>query len=100
MTSPPVRMARSSSIGFTAIAEAGGFHRRHLQAATQLVDHECGQRFAFHVLRDDQQRALACLHYGFEQRQHLLQAGELLFEQQDVRAVEFNGQLCQQLVMK
>ena len=34
-----------------AIAEAGRLHRRHLQAAAQLVHHQRGQRLAFDVLR-------------------------------------------------
>jgi hypothetical protein len=63
-----------------AIAEARSLHRRDLQTAAQLVDHERGDRLALDVLGDDQQR-LAGLHHRFEQRQHRLQAGQLLLVQ-------------------
>ncbi len=43
--------------GLAAIAEARGFDGRNLQAATQLVDHECCQRFAFDIFSDDQTAA-------------------------------------------
>ena len=55
--------------GLAAIAEARRLDGRDLQAAAQLVDDERGQRLAFDVLGDDEQR-LARLHDGFEQRQH------------------------------
>jgi hypothetical protein len=48
--------------GLAAIAEAGRLHRRDLEAATQLVDHQCGKRLALDVLGNDQQR-LAGLHH-------------------------------------
>ena len=66
-----------------AVAEARRLHRRHLQAAAQLVDDEGGQRFAFDFLGDDEQRTSG-LHHGFEDRQHGLQAGQLLLVDQDV----------------
>ena len=44
-----------------AIAEARRLDGRDLEAAAQLVDHERGERLAFDVLGDDQQR-LAGLH--------------------------------------
>jgi hypothetical protein len=42
--------------GLAAVAEARSLDGSNLEAATQLVDHEGGQRFAFNVFRDDQQR--------------------------------------------
>ena len=42
-----------------------------------------GQSLAFHVLSHDRQR-LAGLHHHFEQRQQFLQAGQLLFVDQEV----------------
>ena len=39
-----------------AIAEARSLHGAGVQRAAQLVDHQGGQRFAFHFLGDDQQR--------------------------------------------
>ena len=52
-----------------AIAEARRLDGRDLEAAAQLVDDERGQRLAFDVLGDDEQR-LAGLHDRFEHRQH------------------------------
>ena len=50
------------------------------------------ESFAFDVFRDDDQR-LAGLHHGFEQRQQLVQRGELLLVDQDVGVVHFNAHL-------
>ena len=69
--------------GLAAIAEARSLHRRDLEAAAQLVDHERGERLALDVLGDDQKR-LAGLHDRLEQREQLLQARELLLVDEDV----------------
>jgi hypothetical protein len=78
--------------GLAAIAEARRLDGRDLEAAAQLVDDQGGQRLAFDVLGDDQQR-LAGLHHRFEQRQHRLQAGELLLVDQDVGVLELGDHL-------
>ena len=78
--------------GLAAVAEARRLDGRHLQAAAQLVDDQGGDRFAFHVLGQDQQR-LAGLHHRFEQRQHGLQAGELLLVQEDVGVLQLGDHL-------
>ena len=75
-----------------AIAEARRLDGRDLEAAAQLVDDERGQRLAFDVFGDDQQR-LAGLHDGFEHRQHRLQAGQLLLVDQDVGVLELGDHL-------
>ena len=75
-----------------AIAEARSLHRRDLEAAAQLVDDERRDRLALDVLRDDEQR-LARLHHRFEQRQHRLQAGQLLLVQEDVNILELGDHL-------
>src|SRR6185369_8156558 len=75
--------------GLAAIAEARRLHRRDLQAAAQLVDHEGGERLALDVLGDDEQR-LARLHNGLEDRQHALQARQLLLMEKNVGALEFD----------
>ena len=54
--------------GLAAIAEAGSLDGSNLEAAAQLVDDERGERLAFDVLGDDDQR-LAGLHDRFKQRQ-------------------------------
>src|SRR5882724_3939846 len=78
--------------GLAAIAEARSLHGSNLEAATQTVDDEGGESFAFDVFRDDDQR-LAGLHHGFEQRQQFVQRGELLLVDQDVGVVHFNAHL-------
>ena len=40
--------------GLAAVAKAWSLHRRDLQAAAQLIDHQRGKRFAFDVFGDDQ----------------------------------------------
>src|SRR5256885_1814618 len=78
--------------GLAAIAEARSLDGRDLQAAAETVDHKGGQRLAFNVFGDDDQR-LAGLHHGFEQRKQLVQRGELLLVDQDVGVVHFNAHL-------
>src|SRR5437667_3255663 len=78
--------------GLAAIAEARSLDGGDLEAATQTVDDEGGESFAFDVFRDDDQR-LAGLHHGFEQRKQFVQAGELLLVDQDVGIVHFNAHL-------
>jgi hypothetical protein len=53
---------------------------------------ERGDGFAFDVFRNDDQR-LAGLHNRFEQRQHRLQARQLLLVEQDVGVFEFGHHL-------
>ena len=42
--------------GLAAIAEAGGLDGTHVEHAAELVDDQRGERFAFDVFGDDQQR--------------------------------------------
>jgi hypothetical protein len=70
----------------------GRLDGRDLEAAAQLVDDERGQRLALDLLGDDQQR-LARLHDGLEQRQHRLQARQLLLVDQDVGVLELDDHL-------
>src|SRR6185295_8465293 len=78
--------------GLAAIAEARSLDGSNLQTTAQAVDDEGGERFAFDVFRDDDQR-LAGLHHGFEQRQQLVQVRELLLIDQDVGVVELDAHL-------
>ncbi len=73
-----------------AIAEAGRLDGGDFQAAAQTIDDQRGQRLAFDVFGDDQQR-LAGLNHRFEHRQHGLQAGQLLLVQQHVGVLELRG---------
>ena len=73
--------------GLAAIAEARSLHRAGVQRAAQLVDHQGGQRFAFHFLGDDQQR-LAGARDLLEQRQQVLHVADLLLVDQDVGIFE------------
>ena len=75
-----------------AVAEAGRLDRCHLQAATQLVDDQGRERFAFDVLGDDEER-LASLHDRFQDGEHRLQRGELLLVDEDVGVLELGQHL-------
>ena len=80
------------------IAEARRLDRRNLEAAAQLVDHQRGESLALDLLGNDHQ-GLATLRHGLEQRQQVLQAGELLFVDQDIRVIHLDAHLSA-LVMK
>src|SRR5439155_9514509 len=73
--------------GLSAVTEARRLHRACIQRAAQLVDHECGQRFAFDFLRDHQQR-LAATRDLLEQWEQVLHVADLLLVDQDVRIFE------------
>src|ERR1035438_4526251 len=45
--------------GLAAIAEARSLDGRDLQRATEFIDYESSERFAFHVFSDDQERLAA-----------------------------------------
>src|SRR5579883_3475445 len=75
-----------------AIAEARSLHRRDLEPAAQLVHDERGKRLALDILGDDEQRT-AGLNHRLEQRQHGLQARQLLLMQKDVRVLELGHHL-------
>src|SRR6266436_736457 len=75
-----------------AIAEARSLDGGNLEAATQAVDDEGGKRLAFDVFGDNHKR-LAALHYGFQQREQLIQLRELLFIDEDVGIFHFNAHL-------
>src|ERR1700723_65307 len=78
--------------GLAAIAEARRLDGGDLQTATQAVDDEGGERFAFDVFRDDDER-LAGLHHGLEQRQQLVERGQLLLVDENVRVLHLNAHL-------
>jgi hypothetical protein len=73
--------------GLAAIAEAGRLHGRGLQRATELVDHERGQRFTLDVFRDDQQRTAEARHL-LEHGQQVLHRRDLLLVDEDDRVLE------------
>ncbi len=64
--------------GLAAVAEAGSLNRGHMQRAADFVDHQGGQRFAFHVFRDDEQRLA---HFGdlFQNGKQVFHAADFLF---------------------
>src|SRR6516164_3506912 len=78
--------------GLAAIAKARRLDRRHLEATAQLVDDEGGKGLALDILGHDQERP-AALHYRLEDRQHRLQAGQLLLMEKDVRVIELSDHL-------
>ena len=70
-----------------SVAKARRFDRNAVEHATQFVQHQRGQRFAFHILGNDQQ-LLAGLHDLLEQGQDILNVGNLLIGNQQERVVE------------
>src|SRR5690606_7995498 len=78
--------------GLAAVTKARRFDYGALDDATHVVHHQGGQRFAFHVLGNDQQR-LAGLGNGFQHRQQFADVGDLLVDQQDVRVLKLNRHL-------
>src|SRR3989440_4593962 len=73
--------------GLAAVTEAGGLDGHRLEGTPDLVDDQGGQRLALDVLGDDQQR-LAALHDLLQDRQQVLDRGDLLGGDEDVRVVE------------
>src|SRR5690606_18785142 len=70
-----------------AVAEAGGLDGEHVERATQLVEHQRGERLALDVLGDDQER-LAGLDDLLEYGQEVLQRADLLLVDEDVGVLE------------
>src|SRR5690606_25047938 len=78
--------------GLAAVAEARRLDGGGLQDATDVVHHQGGQRFAFDVFGDDQQRT-ARLGDLFQHGQQVADVSDLLVEGQDVRIVQRGGLL-------
>ena len=72
-----------------AVAEAGRLDRRNGQAATDLVDHEGGERLTVDVLGHDHQRTTGADDL-LEQRQQVGDRGDLALVQQEVGRVELS----------
>src|SRR3984957_3662380 len=68
--------------GLATVAKARSLDGSALQRATKLVDHQGRQRFAFHVLSNDQE-GLAHLGGLLQQRQQILHRADFLFVDQD-----------------
>src|SRR5690606_21171799 len=73
--------------GLAAVTEAGGLDGDRLEGPADLVHDQGRQGLALHVLGDDQQR-LARLHDLLEDRQQVLDRGDLLVGDQDVRVLQ------------
>src|SRR5690606_30675635 len=78
--------------GFAAVSEAGSLDGRYLEATTQLVDDQRGERLALDVFGDNQQR-LSALHHSFQYGQHGLQIAKPLLMNEDVRVIQFHAHL-------
>ena len=70
-----------------AVAEAGGLNADHIEAALQAVQQQSGQSVAFHILGDDDELP-AGLDNGLQNRQDLLNVGDLLIGDQQVSIVQ------------
>src|SRR5438132_1627425 len=69
-----------------AVAKARSLDGSALQRATKLVHHEGGQRFAFDILSNDQER-LAHLGGLLEQREQILHRADFLFVDEDANVL-------------
>src|SRR6185312_4265570 len=78
--------------GLAAVAEARRLDGGDLQAATQAVYDQRRQRLALDVFSDDDER-LAGLHHGFQEREQLVQRGELLLVDEDVGVLHLDAHL-------
>ena len=78
--------------GLAAIAKARRLDGGSLQDATDVVDHQRCQGFAFDVFSDDQQRT-ASLGHLFQDRQQVADVADLLVEQQHERVVQLDNLL-------
>src|SRR5438128_1334640 len=87
-TPPPATMPSSTAARVATIAEARRLHRAHLQRAAQFVHDEGRERFAFHVLSNDEERPAGFRDF-LEQREHILQARDFLLVNEDVRIFEY-----------
>ena len=63
---------------------------KHVEHAAQLVQHQGGQRFAVHILGDDDDLAAAQLDQLLQERDDVGGGGDLLVGDQDVRVVELS----------
>src|SRR6267378_2515226 len=73
--------------GLAAVAKARGLNGGALQRAAELVHHEGGKRFAFHVLSDDQE-GLAHLGGLLEKRGQVLHRADFLLVDEDADVLE------------
>jgi hypothetical protein len=69
---------------FAAVAEARRFYGYSSEGTAQFVYYQGSQRFAFDVFCDDQER-FAALYHLLQHRQDLLDVGDFLVGDQDVR---------------
>ncbi len=76
--------------GLAAVAKARGFDRHHFEDAANGVDHQRGERFAFDVFGNDQQRTTG-LGHPFQRRQQVADVADFLVEQQHEGVVQQRG---------
>ncbi len=69
-----------------AVAKAGSLYADAGKGAAQLVDNNGGKRLALNILGNDDQ-LLARLHYLLQQRQDLLNGGDLLIGNEDIGVI-------------
>ena len=87
MTTPPVRTAISCSISLRRSPKPGALTATQVKVPRRRLTSRVGQGVAVHILGDDDQ-LLAVLDDLLEQRQDLLNGGDLLIGDQDVGIVD------------
>ena len=83
-----------TEVGLAAIAEARSHDCAYIQHALEAVDDQRGERFAFHIFGDDQQRTTET-GGGFQHRHQLAHAEDLLVADEDEGILELGGELRQ-----
>mmetsp|Transcript_4526 Transcript_4526/g.7578 ORF Transcript_4526/g.7578 Transcript_4526/m.7578 type:complete len:325 (-) Transcript_4526:123-1097(-) len=71
------------------VTKARGLDGTHLDSSTELVHDKGSQCFGLHVFRNNQERSLA-LDNRFQNGNQLCEAAHLLFNQENMRVLEFN----------
>src|SRR5262249_18502186 len=78
--------------GLAAITKTGSLDGGNLKTAAELVDNQRGERLAFDVFSNDEQR-FAGLHHSLEQRQEVVERRKFLFIDQEIGVLHLGPHL-------
>ena len=71
----------------SSVAVAGSLYSHYIESTAQLIYDQCGQSLSFHILGNDQQLS-AGLNHLLQQRQNLLNIGNLFVRNQNAGVIE------------
>src|SRR5699024_8616243 len=69
---------------FSSVAISRCFYSRNIKCTAQFVDDQCCKSFTFYILRDDQ-KSCSGLHDLLKERKNILNIGDLLICDQNIR---------------